>query len=254
MATDKQIAANIANAKLSTGPKTAAGRSRSSRNSLKHGIRAQKIALLAGEEAWVDIAEEYLAHFRPAGPFQHGLVMEMLQSLIALDRCHRVEGSLLTSGRPGENLLAFQFACPMEADDNAAHEKLTTSSLGEGTSTDIATPATNAKALATEDAAPPAAGSLLEVMKINDTERAELKILSDNFAQNSQMLELLRKYRTSRENSFYRALHELQRDQGLECAEDSRTEPPFSTNGNSTRPGFDSDLADHDGQKSADGK
>ncbi len=38
MATEKQIAANRANAKRSTGPKTAAGRSRSSRNAVRHGL------------------------------------------------------------------------------------------------------------------------------------------------------------------------------------------------------------------------
>ena len=38
MATDRQIAANRANAKRSTGPKTAAGRSRSSRNAVRHGL------------------------------------------------------------------------------------------------------------------------------------------------------------------------------------------------------------------------
>lgn len=109
--------------------------------------------------------------------------------------------------------------------------------------------------VAVETAGPPMTAALFEVMKLSDSECAALKTLSDNFAQNSQMLDLLRRYRTSAENSFYRALHELQRDQGLECAEGSTTEPPFSINGsNSTRLGFDSDLADHDGQKSADGK
>ena len=38
MATEKQIAANRANAKRSTGPKTAAGRLKSSRNALRHGL------------------------------------------------------------------------------------------------------------------------------------------------------------------------------------------------------------------------
>ena len=38
MATEKQIAANRENAKRSTGPKTAAGRSRSSRNAVRHGL------------------------------------------------------------------------------------------------------------------------------------------------------------------------------------------------------------------------
>ena len=38
MATDKQIAANRANAKRSTGPKTAAGQSKSSRNAFRYGL------------------------------------------------------------------------------------------------------------------------------------------------------------------------------------------------------------------------
>ena len=38
MATEKQIAANRANAKRSTGPKTAAGRAKSSRNAYRHGL------------------------------------------------------------------------------------------------------------------------------------------------------------------------------------------------------------------------
>jgi hypothetical protein len=38
MATEKQIAANRANAKKSTGPRTAAGRLKSSRNAFRHGL------------------------------------------------------------------------------------------------------------------------------------------------------------------------------------------------------------------------
>jgi hypothetical protein len=38
MATEKQIAANRANAKRSTGPKTAAGQQKSSRNAYRHGL------------------------------------------------------------------------------------------------------------------------------------------------------------------------------------------------------------------------
>lgn len=38
MATEKQIAANKANAQKSTGPKTAAGKLRSSRNAYRHGL------------------------------------------------------------------------------------------------------------------------------------------------------------------------------------------------------------------------
>lgn len=38
MASEKQIAANRANAQKSTGPKTAAGRSKAGRNAFRHGL------------------------------------------------------------------------------------------------------------------------------------------------------------------------------------------------------------------------
>ena len=38
---EKQLAANIANAKHSTGPNTADGKARSSQNARRHGITAQ---------------------------------------------------------------------------------------------------------------------------------------------------------------------------------------------------------------------
>ena len=38
MATEKQIAANRANARRSTGPKTVAGKMASSRNAFRHGL------------------------------------------------------------------------------------------------------------------------------------------------------------------------------------------------------------------------
>jgi hypothetical protein len=41
MATEKQIAANRANAQRSTGPKTLAGKLKSSRNAYRHGLSSQ---------------------------------------------------------------------------------------------------------------------------------------------------------------------------------------------------------------------
>ena len=54
MATEKQIAANRANALCSTGPKTAAGKKRSSQNALRHGLsllQSAEITQSAGELA-----------------------------------------------------------------------------------------------------------------------------------------------------------------------------------------------------------
>ena len=45
----KRIEANRKNARLSTGPKTSAGKFRSSRNSLKHGLEARR-HLIIGED------------------------------------------------------------------------------------------------------------------------------------------------------------------------------------------------------------
>ena len=49
MATQAQIAANRQNSLKSTGPKTPEGRSKSSINALKHGMRSRKLALLRDE-------------------------------------------------------------------------------------------------------------------------------------------------------------------------------------------------------------
>ena len=53
MASERQIAANRQNAKLSTGPTTADGKTASSRNAITHGLTASR-GLLPGESA-----EEY---------------------------------------------------------------------------------------------------------------------------------------------------------------------------------------------------
>ena len=49
MASDKQIAANRANALSSTGPRSLAGKERSSQNTIKHGLTAHRI--IPGENA-----------------------------------------------------------------------------------------------------------------------------------------------------------------------------------------------------------
>jgi hypothetical protein len=49
MASPAQIAANQLNCRKSTGPRTPHGRAKSSMNSLKHGNRSQKLALLREE-------------------------------------------------------------------------------------------------------------------------------------------------------------------------------------------------------------
>jgi hypothetical protein len=62
MATERQIAANRRNALKSTGPRTAAGKARVSRNGLRHGVRAR----LSADPAYAAEIEK-LAHVIAGG-------------------------------------------------------------------------------------------------------------------------------------------------------------------------------------------
>ena len=53
MATDKQLRADRENAKKSTGPKTVAGRLKSSRNALRHGL---SLPITMNAERWAEAA------------------------------------------------------------------------------------------------------------------------------------------------------------------------------------------------------
>jgi hypothetical protein len=78
----KQVEANRRNANKSTGPKTAAGKARSSRNALKHGILS-KIPVLP----WVESQKEFDEHMRQVyEDFQPvGRVEEHVTDTIGMD-------------------------------------------------------------------------------------------------------------------------------------------------------------------------
>jgi hypothetical protein len=65
VATEKQIAANRANARLSTGPRTVAGRSRSSRNAFRHGL-SSALPLDPETSAKIDAFAQALAGEQPS--------------------------------------------------------------------------------------------------------------------------------------------------------------------------------------------
>src|SRR4051812_30689041 len=67
MATDLQLAANLRNATLSTGPVSPGGKRASSANSRKHGLSGRRAAVdpARAEEAEA-LRDRYLADIRPA--------------------------------------------------------------------------------------------------------------------------------------------------------------------------------------------
>ncbi len=90
-----QLAANRANAQLSTGPISEAGKQIVSRNSLKHGLTGTAHAALPGEQ---DALEKHCEGFRQAyAPLtlpEHELVRNIAENYWRLKRAHAMENAL----------------------------------------------------------------------------------------------------------------------------------------------------------------
>jgi hypothetical protein len=99
MATPKQIAANRANSLKSTGPRTEAGKSRSSLNALKHGCTAHTM-IFPGEDAthFNNFHQSYIADFAPQGALEFSLVQELAQTQWSIARTRAHEASLFALG------------------------------------------------------------------------------------------------------------------------------------------------------------
>ena len=100
MITIKQRAANALNAKNSTGPKTAAGKSISSQNAITHGLLA-KCALIPGEDETEYAALHAMLYqeFAPIGGYWEILVDDLADLFWRLRRLLHMEGEILVYAR-----------------------------------------------------------------------------------------------------------------------------------------------------------
>lgn len=101
----KSQSARINGAK-SRGPKTEAGRARSSQNALKHGLTSRNLVLPSEDPAeYDDLLRSYLDQFQPAGPVERDLVHEMVSAKWRLDRIALIETELFNAaiGREEDN-------------------------------------------------------------------------------------------------------------------------------------------------------
>ncbi len=96
MASAAQIAANRRNSLRATGPRTAAGKARSSRNARKHGLYARDEAP-SGEDAAAlgDLTEAYLETFDPKDSADASLVRRLALVQWRLSRAAALEAELL---------------------------------------------------------------------------------------------------------------------------------------------------------------
>ncbi len=91
-----RTATNRANSQHSTGPRTEAGKQRSSQNALRHGLTAAS-AVLPSEDpaAHQDHGRQFFNEYQPATPTESQLVQELIDTSWRLNRIPLLEAKVL---------------------------------------------------------------------------------------------------------------------------------------------------------------
>jgi hypothetical protein len=117
MSTAAQIAANSQNAQASTGPRTEAGKAKSSQNGITNGLYAEGDFIRPGEENdHNELNAALLLELAPATILEQNLVDEIRRAMWRLRRCGQVENNLVTRLDEGEGCILD----PMETADATA--------------------------------------------------------------------------------------------------------------------------------------
>ena len=127
MSTDHQIAANRANARLSTGPRTANGKARSASNNLRHGLASGRLILPGEDPADFDeLVEGLRAEYDPATPTESQLILRMAQNFWLSQRAIRLQNDALLAGyTPDKLALLLRY---QTSNDRGYHQCLTKAS------------------------------------------------------------------------------------------------------------------------------
>ncbi len=113
MLSEKQIAANRANAQLSTGPKTEEGKRRSSLNARRHNLTGQVTAMTPEDRAAHDaFAAGILKSLAPEGELELALAQSIATGFWRLNRATAIEDNI------------FALGLSLHADDNIDHPEL----------------------------------------------------------------------------------------------------------------------------------
>ncbi len=113
-----QLAANRANAQLSTGPTTSEGKAKSSLNAVKTGLTGRTVLLPSDDAAaYQEQVYEFQQEYRPVGLRESTLVQSIADTFWRLDRIRSLEMAIYAQGRT-------QFAADFEHEDPAARPRL----------------------------------------------------------------------------------------------------------------------------------
>jgi hypothetical protein len=90
---------NKANASKSTGPKTRAGKQRSSQNAFKHGLTGNRMILQEHEhEAYNRLTDELNRQLKPGSELERQLVQKIIDAHTRLNRIAALDGNILNFG------------------------------------------------------------------------------------------------------------------------------------------------------------
>src|SRR5262245_57239032 len=95
-----KLAANRSNARRSTGPRTSAGKTRSSKNALCHGVYSTLpvVAGLEWNEDWETHRAGILESLAPEGTLEEALAERVALCFWRLNRVHRYETAITSVG------------------------------------------------------------------------------------------------------------------------------------------------------------
>src|SRR2546430_678450 len=107
MTSSRQIDTNRRNAQFSTGPVTAAGKQRSRRNAIRHGLTAETIIdALEDAEDYAAFELAIAADFEARSAVERELVLRLASLLWRLRRATAIESGLFKN--PARDLLEFR--------------------------------------------------------------------------------------------------------------------------------------------------
>ncbi len=100
MLSQARLAANAANARLSTGPRSAEGKARSARNAVKHGLTARDVVVAPEDQEEFEALQASLyGELQPQGTLELLLFNQALAACWRLRRISRIEAGLAGAGR-----------------------------------------------------------------------------------------------------------------------------------------------------------
>ena len=126
-----QLDANRLNAQLSTGPRTAEGKKRSSLNAIRHGLSAQLVVLPKEDlQAYLAFGQRWVEDLAPHGELEKQMVQTLVDTQWRLNRGRSVENCMFAIGHEGP-------AGDIEVAHNEVHAAIASARLFMQQSTEI---------------------------------------------------------------------------------------------------------------------